>query len=331
MPIANGRKQIVILGGGSGGIVAATKLGRELGADHDVTLIDRRTDHIFMPAFLFMMVGQRNPDDITRKLKRLEKRNVKVLQAEVVGINPGRQQVILDNETVSYDYLIVSLGLETVPELIPGFTQGAYHAWEMDAAMHFRKVLESFNEGRVLVGVPPGPYRCPPAPYEAQWMLDTYFRQRGIRDRVSIEFFTRDPEPSGEAHDPIVWMDTQSKKRNINQHYEFVVKSIDPEKRTVKGLYSYELSYDLLFMIPPHRPAKVLMDTGLAETETGVRVDYDTLAAKWTNVYAIGDCADMPASKAGVVAHQEADVVAHNLIAEITGRGRPLPLRLHTI
>ncbi|MGH7772581.1 MAG: FAD-dependent oxidoreductase [Candidatus Binatia bacterium] len=91
MHIANGRKQIVILGGGSGGIVAATKLGRELGADHDVTLIDRRADHIFMPAFLFMMVGQRRPEDITRKLKKLERRNVKVVQAEIVGIDPVRR------------------------------------------------------------------------------------------------------------------------------------------------------------------------------------------------------------------------------------------------
>ena len=162
-------------------------------------------------------------------------------------------------------------------------------------------------------------------------MLDSYFKQRGIRERVSLEFFTRDPEPSGEAHDPVVWMDTQSKKRNIKQYYEFVVKSIDPEKKRVTGLYGYELSYDLLFMIPPHRPSQALLDCGLADTESGIRVDYDTLATKWDNVYAIGDCADMPASKAGVVAHQEADVVAHNLAVEITGHGEIIPLRLHTI
>ena len=84
-------------------------------------------------------------------------------------------------------------------------------------------------------------------------------------------------------------------------------------------------------MIPPHRPARVLTDSGLADAETGVRVDYDTLATKWDNVYAIGDCADMPASKAGGVAHQEADVVAHNLMVELTGRGEPVPLKLHTI
>ncbi|MFQ5902379.1 MAG: NAD(P)/FAD-dependent oxidoreductase [Candidatus Binatia bacterium] len=331
MHAANGRKQIVILGGGSGGIVAATKLGRDLGTDHDVILIDRRADHVFMPAFLFMMVGQRRPEDITRKLKKLERRNVKVLQAEILGIDPAQQQVALDSGKVPYDYLIVSLGMRTVPELIPGLAEGAHHAWEMEAVLRLRSALESFSGGRILVGVPLGPYRCPPAPYEAQWMLDSYFKRRGMRDHVEIEFFTRDPEPSGEAHDPVVWMDAQSKKRNIKQHYEFVVHSIDPEAKTVTGLYGYKLSYDLLFMVPPHRPAQVLLDSGLADTESGIRVDYDTLATKWDNVYAIGDCADMPASKAGVVAHQEGDVVSHNLAVQITGRGEPTPLHLHTI
>jgi sulfide:quinone oxidoreductase len=156
-------------------------------------------------------------------------------------------------------------------------------------------------------------------------------RRRGIRERIAIEYFTREPEPTGEAHDPVVWMDAESKKREIKQNYEFVARSVDPEKKEVQGLYNYKLAYDLLVMVPPHRPAQSLPDSGLAETESGIRVDYDSLQTKWDNVYAIGDCADMPASKAGGVAHQEADVVAHNLAVEITGKGRPVDLRLHTI
>jgi len=329
--MSNGKKRIVILGGGCGGIVAATKLGRALGADHEVTLVDRRSHHVFMPAFLFVMVGERQPDDITRKLENLKKRNVRVVQDEIVGIDPLRQEVSLGSSKLVYDYLIVSLGLQTVPGLIPGFAEGAHHAWEMDAAVRLQRALESFKGGRILVGVPLGPYRCPPAPYEAQWMLDTYFSQRGLRDRVTIEYFTRDPEPTGEAHEPIVWMDAESKRRNIRQHYEYVVHSIDPEARTVTGLYGYKLDYDLLFMVPPHRPSQVLIDSGVADTELGIRVDYDTLETKWENVYALGDCADMPASKAGGVAHQEADILAHNLAVKIRKRGKPLPLRLHTI
>jgi len=327
----NGRKQIVVLGGGSGGVVAATHLGRKLGDRHDVVLIDRRADHLFMPAFLFVMVGERHPNDITRSLAHLAQRDVRFIQSEVSGIDPARQQVELQNQKIDYDYLIVSLGMQVRPDLVPGFAAASIHPWELDGAVRLRHTLESFKEGRIVVGVPLGPYRCPPAPYEAQWMLDSYFRKRGIRDRIQIEYFTRDPEPAGEHRNPVVWMDDESRRRNIKQHYEFVVRSIDPEAKEVSGLYGYKIPYDLLVMVPPHRPAQVLLDCGLAETETGIRVDYETLRTKWDNVYAIGDCADVPASKSGGVAHQEADVLAHNLAAEITGKGRPVDLWLHTI
>jgi sulfide:quinone oxidoreductase len=327
----NGRKQIVILGGGSGGVVAATNLGRKIGDRHDVILIDKRLDHIFMPAFLFVMVGERQPHEISRSLKQLEKRNIKFIQAEVLGIDPDRQEVELQNQKVDYDYLIVSLGMQVRPDLIPGFAEASINPWELDGAVRLRDALASFNGGRIVVGVPLGPYRCPPAPYETQWLLDSYFKKRGIRDRVQIEYFTRDPEPMGEHRNPVVWMDYESRRRNIKQHYEFVVRSIDAKSKVVSGLYGYKISYDLLIMVPPHRPAQALFDCGLAETENGIRVDYETMRTKWDNVYAIGDCADMPASKAGGVAHQEADVVAHNLAVEITGKGRPVDLRLHTI
>jgi sulfide:quinone oxidoreductase len=326
-----GRKQIVILGGGSGGVVAAAHLGRKLGARHDVILIDKRPDHLFMPAFLFVMVGERQLSEVSRSLRRLEDKNVKFIHSEVLGIDPLRQEVHLQNQTVNYDYLIVSLGLQTRPDLVPGFAEGSLHPWELEGAIKLREKLETFNGGRIVVGVPLGPYRCPPAPYEAQWMLDDYFTRRGIRDRVQIEYFTRDPEPAGERRSPLVWMDAESRRRNIKQHYEFVVRSIDPEAKTVSGLYGYKIPYDLLVMVPPHRPAQALFDCGLAETENGVRVDYETLKTKWDNVYALGDCADLPASKSGGVAHQEADVLAHNLAAEITGKGRPVDLWLHTI
>jgi len=331
MATRNGRKRIVVLGGGSGGVVAATDLGRKLGDEHDVILIDKRLDHVFMPAFLFVMVGERQPQDITRSLKQLEKHNVKFVQAEVSGIDPDLQQVELHNQKIDYDYLIVSLGMQIRPDLIPGFTEASIHPWELDGAVRLRDALASFKEGRIVVGVPLGPYRCPPAPYETQWMLDSYFKKRGIRDRVQIEYFTRDPEPAGERRNPLVWMDEESRRRNIKQHYEFVARSIDPEARVVSGLYKYGIPYDLLIMIPPHRPAQALFDCGLAETENGIRVDYETLRTKWDNVFAIGDCADMPASKSGGVAHQEADILAHNLTVEIRGKGRPVDVWLHTI
>jgi len=327
----NGRKRVVVLGGGSGGIVAATNLGRQIGERHDIILVDKRPDHLFMPAYLFVMVGEREPHEITRSLKLLERRNVKFIRSQVAGIDPQRQEIELENGKIGYDYLIVSLGMETRPDLLPGFAEASIHPWELEGAVRLREILAKMTEGRIVVGVPLGPYRCPPAPYEAQWLIDSYFRKRGIRDRVQIEYFTRDPEPTGEHRTPLVWMDDESRRRNIKQHYDFVVQGIDPEGKVVSGLYGSKIPYDLLVMVPPHRPARVLFDSGLAETENGVRVDYETMRTKWENVYAIGDCADMPASKSGGVAHQEADIVAHNIAVEITGNGQPQTVWLHTI
>jgi len=146
------RKRIVILGGGCGGVVAATHLGRKLGADHDIILVDRRAEHLFMPAFLFLMLGQRQPRDISRSLKILEKRNVKIIQSEILGINPARQEISLENEKVNYDYLIVSLGLQTRPDLVPGFAESSLHPWEMESALSLREALANFRGGRVVVG-----------------------------------------------------------------------------------------------------------------------------------------------------------------------------------
>src|SRR5262249_4338774 len=193
MPLLNGRKRIVVLGGGCGGVVAATHLGRTLGADHDVILIDRRAEHIFMPAVLFIMVGERLPRDISRRLSHLQKRNAKVMQSEIRGIDQTRQQVSLEKEVVEYDYLIVSLGLETRPDLIPGFAGESIHPWEMDSAVRLRDTLANFRGGRVVVGVPLGPYRCPPAPFEKQWMLCGLFPPRRIREGREIHYFSRSP------------------------------------------------------------------------------------------------------------------------------------------
>jgi sulfide:quinone oxidoreductase len=176
LSIRNGRKRIVILGGGSGGVVAATHLGRKLGDRHDVILIDKRPEHLFMPAFLLVMVGQRQTSEVTRSLKLLERRNVTFIQSEVLGIDPSQQVIRLQNQSINYDYLIVSLGLQTRPELVPGFAEASVHPWELDGAVKLREKLAAFSGGRVVVGVPLGPYRCPQK--DSRTRTDSFFHPR---------------------------------------------------------------------------------------------------------------------------------------------------------
>jgi sulfide:quinone oxidoreductase len=75
----------------------------------------------------------------------------------------------------------------------------------------------------------------------------------------------------------------------------------------------------------------VLYDSGMVDKPAGIDADYDTLQTPWDGVFAIGDNANMPASKAGVVAHTEAELVVHNIAHALTGEGHKERLRLHTI
>ncbi len=323
------RKNIVVLGGGSGGVAAAAELGRRLGREHHVLLVDRSPFHVYMPAFLMVMTGDRAARDITRDLGRLARFGVRVIQSTIHGIEPDRQLLHLDGQKLPYDYLVVSLGLQTHPEEIPGFREAAQHAWELDAALRCHDALAHFEGGRIVVGLPPGPYRCPPAPFETLYSMDQFLNRRGRRERTDLHYFAPGPRPSGAPDSVPVWLNDHAERRGVQAHYGFAIKEIDPDGRRVTAEDGQELDFDLLFVVPPHRPAQVLLDSGIAEPN-GVQVDYDTLQSRWDNVWAIGDAVDFPASKAGVVAHQQADLVAHNLAVRLRGKGREQRFKLHT-
>ncbi|MFN8525813.1 MAG: FAD/NAD(P)-binding oxidoreductase [Chloroflexota bacterium] len=324
------RENIVVLGGGSGGIAAAAELGRKLGRDHNVTLVDRAQQHVYMPALLMLMTGDRAPTDITRDLKRLERFDVSVVQSTIRNIDVQKEEVILDDQRLPFDYLVVSLGLQTHPELIPGFQEaGGQHAWELDAAVRCQQALRDFQGGRVVVGLPPGPYRCPPAPFETLFSIDSLLRKRGLRDATEIHYFAATPRPEGPPEAVPVWLNRHAEERGVRTHYGFEVQSVDPGTREVVSSSGERLPYDLLFIVPPHKPAQVLLDSGLAGP-AGVRVDPYTLTTECGNVWAIGDGADFPGSKAGVVAHQQADLVAHNIAVRVTGQGEEDRFKLQT-
>ncbi|HEU0113976.1 MAG TPA: FAD-dependent oxidoreductase, partial [Thermomicrobiales bacterium] len=164
--MAKAKANIVVLGGGSGGIVAASLLGDRLGRDHNVTLIDRRPRHVFQSSFLWMATGKREPADITRPLAAVGKRQVNFVQDTVVAIDVDRKEIVTERGRTPYDFLVVSLGFETHPDEIPGDREVVHHAWELDAALRLREALRRFRGGRLVVGISDTPYRCPPGPYE---------------------------------------------------------------------------------------------------------------------------------------------------------------------
>jgi len=313
-------KKIVILGGGVGGTIVANIVARKLKEEAEVTVLDKSGKHVYQPGFVYVAFGNEQLNNLIRDERTLLNRRVKLVTKEAVKIDPRNRKVVLaDGEHLDYDYLIIATGSRVVPEEVKGLREGAYHFYEPEAAEKLRQALRVFNGGKVVVGVGGLPYKCPPAPAEAACQLDYYFTKRGIRDKVQIEFLSPLPRVFPiEAVDPFVTKVFEEK--GIAYRTLFNVDYVDPKVKKVYSLEGESVDYDLLILVPPHRGAKVIEDSGLGDRGGWVPTDKYTLKAKgFDDVYVIGDATDIPISKAGATAHYEAKVVGENIVAQIKG------------
>ncbi len=145
-----------------------------------------------------------------------------------------------------------------------------------------REQLRRFDGGRLVVGVAAPPYRCPPGPYEASWLFEDYLRQKGVRDNTQIDFFTPEPGPVGGSGKPADFIRTHLAQRGITLHSDFAIETVDGTAQEVRSRDGRSLPFDLLMIVPPHRPSQVLYDSGMVATPAGIDVDYDTLQTPGT-------------------------------------------------
>jgi len=315
-------KKIVILGGGVGGTIVANLLVKRLrGKEADITLVDKTGEHVYQPGFVYVAFGKAKPEYLARDERRLLRKAVNLVQGTATHIDPLNHKVHLGHGRIlDYDYLVIAPGARLVPDEIPGFQEGAHHFHSLDAAVRLQEALESFKGGRVVVAVASVPYKCPPAPAEAALLLDYYFTKKGIRDTVDIEFLSPLSRVFPlEPINPVI--ERMFARHNIRSKIFFNVLSIDPQNKVVESIEGEKVPYDLLVMVPPHRGAKVVEDSGLGDRGGWLPTDKRTLRSKaHPEIFALGDCTDVPVSKSGAAAHFQAKVVAEGLIAELRGR-----------
>lgn len=317
-------RTIVILGAGTGGLVAARRLRRMLDGDHRIVLVDRTPVYSFAPSFTFVMLGQRDGGRISRDLRKLSKKGIEFVAAEVLRIDPGEKRVHLADRELTYDYLVIALGAEYSADEVPGLRR-AWTYYHLEGAEGLREKLPEFRSGRIAVVVSGLPYKCPAAPYEGALMLDHYFRRRGLRDQVEIRVYTPEPQPlpvAGKAAGEMV-MELLS-ARDVGFTPGVTPKAVNHKTGKLRMHDGSEEPFDLLIATPIHRVPQALRESGMAG-EGWVQVDPETLATEFKDVYAIGDVTGitlpngMSLPKAGVFAHGEAEVVARNIAAEVTG------------
>jgi sulfide:quinone oxidoreductase len=316
-------KKVVILGGGMGGLVVANQLRRKLTLDNEIVLIDKEKSHLFTPSLLWLMVGWRDREDVQKPLSLLQRKGINFIHAYVQKIDFDNQIVFTSKGDVLFDYLVIALGARTFPEKIPGFVKGAYNLYELSGVERIRETIENFDKGRIIILITSESFKCPAAPYEAALLLSAYFTKKG-RD-VEIEVFAPHPLPMGVAGPEVGKMVVsllQSRRiRFVPQHQAV---NIDSEKREIVFQDEKTISYDLLIGIPPHGLPPVLKDSPVLGESGWVKVNPRTLETKVENVYAVGDVTSitLPVGKslpkAGVFAHYQGEVIAHNLAAKIS-------------
>ncbi|RKD89014.1 NAD(P)/FAD-dependent oxidoreductase [Halopiger aswanensis] len=318
--------RIAIVGGGTGGTVLANRLASELrteieDGEVEVRLITADPNHVYKPTFLYVPFGKKTVDDATRPIEELIDSRVTLTIDEVTDVNTDRNRLSLADRTTSlrYDQLVLATGATLEPEAVPGLAEGGHHFYGPDGAEALRDELAEFTEGHLVLSVVGVPHMCPAAPVEFTLMVDDWLRERGRRADVDITY----TYPINRAHglESIAdWATDRFEERGIDVETFFNVDEIDPESEVVETVEGTELEYDLFVAIPPHRGSDLVADAGLGD-DGWVDVDRHTLEATATeDVYAIGDAADVPTSKAGSVAHYEAGVVADRIASRARGQ-----------
>ncbi|MBD0372576.1 MAG: FAD-dependent oxidoreductase [Pyrinomonadaceae bacterium] len=314
---------ILILGGGFGGVVCAERLAKTLSAEHHITLVSRDDRFTFYPALVRLAFGHAEVEDISYDLREaMLDRRVRFVQSEVARVNPSERFVTLARGEVagemSYDYLVLALGRRLATERVAGFYEYAHHLLTPEAAQRFGEAVKNFHQGRAVIGYCPEARLSVPA-YEAAFALARALDEGGERNCARITLVS--PEPPGDSlGGPEMARALKSALDNHGIEFlpDFAITDVSPGAvQTATGRY---LNYDLLMLVPPFQGPGAMASTGLTDAGGYVSVERTMRVRGADRMYAVGDCVNFDGPKMGHMAVHQAEVAARNLAAEIEGR-----------
>lgn len=317
-------RHVVILGAGFAGLELSARLSEEVPDDVHVTLIDKNDSFFFGFSKLDVLFKGESSDAVQIPYASVARDGVEFHHASITSIDPEARRVETDSGSFDADVLVVALGADYDHDATPGFRDGGHEYYTMQGAERLRDVLPSITSGEVVIAVLGEPYKCPPAPFECALLLDAYFRERGVRDDITIRTmgYMGAPVPVDErVSGPIL---AALNERGIEFLPKRTVKRLDAEAKRAVFEDDESIPYDLFIGIPVHRVPKVVAASGLAPNGW-IAVDVKNLATSFENVYALGDVAAANTAKAGVFAERAAIAVADDIIGKIRGTGPGKP------
>ncbi|MGH8893675.1 MAG: NAD(P)/FAD-dependent oxidoreductase [Actinomycetes bacterium] len=308
--------RVVILGAGFGGLELATTLSERAADDVTVTVIDQSDCFVFGFSKLEVMFGHTSTESVRAYYREIDKPSVEFRQEVVTAIDPAARRVSTYAGEYEADVLVVALGADLDPSATPGLVEHGHEFYSVEGAERLADVLPTFSSGHAVVGVVSAPYKCPPAPSEAAFLLHDFLTERGVRDAVDITVVSPlgTPVPvSAETSEAIL---KGFAERDITYVGGDGIRTVEPGQVTLRS--GGTRPCDLLLGVPQHVVPPVVAAAGL--TENGwVPVRSENLATRFPGVYAMGDVASAPVPRAGVFAENAATAVADDIIAGIRG------------
>ena len=314
-------KRLLVLGAGTAGTMIVNKLRPRLGRDEwEITVVDQEPTHHYQPGYLFIPFGEYEPEEILKPKDRFIPDGVEFILGEIDRVEPEQNQVLLaDGTTLRYDYLVIATGTQPRPDqtegmMGPEWRKSIFDFYTLDGAEALRDKLATWEGGRLVVHITELPIKCPVAPLEFIFLADDYFRDKGMRDWVELVYAT---PLDGAFTKPVAarQLGGMLEERKILVEPDFYIERVDNETRSIISYDEREIPFDILVTVPLNMGADYIARSGLGNELNYVPVDPGTfLSTKWDNIFAIGDAADLPTSKAGSVAHFSVEVFTENFL-----------------
>ena len=189
-------KNLLILGAGTSGTMMANHLRSKLYLNKwNITIVDQYKTHYYQPGFLFLPFDTYTEDQVKKVGKKFIPMGVNYIQKKIEKILPEENKVQLEDETLDYDILIIATGSKIAPEETEGligplWKKDIFDFYTYEGSLALRNKLREWEGGKLVVHITEMPIKCPVAPLEFAFLADSYFRKKGMRDKVEISYVT---------------------------------------------------------------------------------------------------------------------------------------------
>ncbi|MGB5006694.1 MAG: FAD-dependent oxidoreductase [Ferruginibacter sp.] len=322
-------KNLVILGAGTAGTMMANHLVHHLKKpDWQITIIDERIEHHYQPGYLFLPFDIYKPKDIIKKIEDFIPKGVQLIKNNINRIVPADNKIQLEGgDELAYDLLIIATGAKIAPEEIEGmkgaqWQKSVFDFYTFEGALALRNKLRKWPGGKLVVHITEMPIKCPVAPLEFAFLADSFFKHKDMRDKVEITYVT---PLSGAFTKPKATetLEHLLVEKGIHIEPDFAIEHVDNEKKEIVDYGGRAIPFDLLVTVPTNKGDELIERSGMGDDLNYVPTHKATLQSKdHANIFVLGDASNIPASKAGSVAHFEAEILTENILRFI--KGEPL-------